>query len=89
MSDISPASAERLVEALRQRERLLEVDLAEIRSRMDEIRARLDEVRVMLEIATSRPRGRPRTMRGVRGDEPLPPPAGLPLQSEEPPPEAA
>jgi len=71
MSDITPTSSERLVEALRQRERRLETDLARIA-------ARLEEVRDVIAQLTSRPRGRPRIMRGVRGDEPLPPPAGLP-----------
>ena len=69
MSDISPTTPDRLLEALRQRERLLETELAALH-------ARLDEVRDMLAMITSRPRGRPR----VRAVEPQP---GL-LQPEPP-----
>jgi hypothetical protein len=61
MSDITPTSNERLIEALRQRERLLETEIAEAR-------ARLDEVREVLSLLTTRPRGRPR----VRAVEPQP-----------------
>jgi phage shock protein A len=75
MSDITPASTDRLLEALRQRERMLETDMAEAR-------ARLDEVREMLALVTSRPRGRPRAVRVV---EPQPQQELMP----EPPPEAA
>ena len=74
MSDITPTSNERLLEALRQRERLLETEIAEAR-------ARLDEVREVLSLLTTRPRGRPR----VRAVEPHPEPQLIP----EPPPEAA
>lgn len=73
MSDIHPASTERLLEALRQRERLLETEIAEAR-------ARLDEVREVLAMLTSRPKGRPR----VRAIEPAPQPELVPE-----PPEAA
>ena len=62
MSDITPASSERLLEALRQRERMLETEIAEAR-------ARLDEVKEVLAMITSRPRGRPRTVRAI---EPAP-----------------
>lgn len=51
MSDITPTTPDRLLEALRQRERLLETEIAEAR-------ARLDEVREVLAMITSRPRGR-------------------------------
>jgi hypothetical protein len=72
VSDISPTSTDRLVEALRQRERLLEVEMAEVR-------ARLDEVREMLALVSSRPRGRPRAVRAV---EPVPQPELAPLPDD-------
>ena len=74
MSDISPTSTDRLVEALRDRERVLEAEMAAVRGR-------LDEVREMLTLLTSRPRGRPRAVRAV---EPAPQPELMPE-----PPEAA
>ena len=76
MSDITPTSTDRLLEALRQRERMLETEMAEAR-------ARLDEVREMLALVTSRPRGRPRHVREVV------PRAQPELMPEPPEPEAA
>lgn len=78
MSDITPVSNERLLEALRQRERLLETDAARIA-------ARLEEVRDVIAQLTSRPRGRPR----VRAVEPEPEPEPELLQQQPEPPEAA
>lgn len=74
MSDISPTTHERLLETLRQRERLLEQDAACVA-------AKLEEVRDVIAMLTSRPRGRPRA---VRAGEPAPMPDLLPD-----PPEAA
>ena len=59
--DITPTTPDRLLEALRQRERMLETEAACLS-------AKLEEVRDMLALATSRPRGRPR----VRAVEPQP-----------------
>jgi len=67
MSDITPASNDRLLEALRQRERLLEIQIAECRARLDEV---IDTIGLL----TTRPRGRPR----VRAVEPQPELAPLP-----------
>jgi hypothetical protein len=80
LSDITHTTTDRALEGLRERERALETEAACLA-------ARLSEVRDMIALLTSRhSRGRPRlAMRGVRGDEPLPPPAGLP----EPPPDEA
>jgi hypothetical protein len=78
MSDITHATTDRALEGLRERERALETEAACLA-------ARLAEVRDMIALLTSRHRGRPRlAMRGVRGDEPLPPQPSLPD-----PPEAA
>jgi hypothetical protein len=73
MSDITPTTTDRLVETLRQRERMLETELAEVR-------ARLDEVKELLSLVTSRPRGRPKAARPVAMPE---------YQQPEPPNEAA
>jgi hypothetical protein len=79
MNDIAPSTTDRLLESLRERERELELEIRVLHGR-------LDEIHNLIGALTSRPRGRPRlAMRGVRGDEPLPPPAGLP----DPPPEEA